>query len=83
MKVMIDFKLNGELKKNDIIIYNEKSGVFENIRYDDFVQPLKNKDVALQKEIEQLKEDFKDYKTKVNEKLKSYHEILNIVSKGE
>ena len=83
MKVMIDFKLNGELKKNDIIIYNEKSRVFENIRYDDFVQPLKNKDVALQKEIEQLKEDFKDYKTKVNEKLKSYHEILNIVSKGE
>lgn len=83
MKVMIDFKLNGELKKNDIIIYNEKSGIFENIRYDDFVQPLKNKDMALQKEIEQLKEDFKDYKTKVNEKLKSYHEILNIVSKGE
>lgn len=83
MKVMIDFKLNGELKKNDIIIYNEKSGIFENIRYDDFVQPLKNKDMALQNEIEQLKEDFKDYKTKVNEKLKSYHEILNIVSKGE
>lgn len=83
MKILLDVKINDELKEDDILIYNQDSQCFENVHLNHFFKPLDKKDKNLQEQIDELNQNFKDYKEKMNEKLNSYHKILNVITKGE
>ncbi len=86
--MIIDIDNGGKLTENDIIIY--KKGRWTAIRKSEFLteciaqdKELRTRIDALKNELESYKTEINEYKVKVNEKLKEYHNILQLLTKGE
>lgn len=79
MKIVVDIK--NEPRKNDLLIFNGNE--FETITKDEILGRVDKEIIEIKKENVELKNDLKSFKEAVNTKLKEYHDILKIISKGE
>ena len=79
MKIVVDIK--GELKKNDILIFNGEC--FRPINKDDFVCKLKQENEQIKTQIDEIKNDLEIFKLGVNGKLENYHNILQTLTKED
>ena len=81
MKMIIDIRNKGPLSNNDILIY--KDGRWEPIDKLNFLGEMSKQIKTLKKEIEEVNNELEAFKDKVNKKLSDYHDILNVLTKGE
>lgn len=81
MKMLLNLKTT-DLKNNDLIVFNAKTNMFENIHYELFIASLKKENQNLKNELKKMREDFDKLKNNINEKLKDYHDVLNML-KGD
>lgn len=72
MKIVID--VNGNPKKDDLLIYNGTS-------YDVISKASLLKDTN--SAVKSIAIDLEKFKSEVNNKLKDYHEVLQMLTKGE
>lgn len=79
MKLVLDLKLNKKLEESDIIIF--KDGHWIVTTKELFLDNVQKEIRDLEKEIEDFKAVFEDYKHKVNEKMKEYHNVLQVLTK--
>lgn len=79
MKIVLDVK-NTPIK-NDLLIFNGKE--WECVSKDKVLDLLRNEVKDLQKEVLELKQENDKFKLAVNEKLKEYHNILQLLTKEE
>lgn len=79
MKVLLELAEN--IKKSDVLIYEEDKIV--GITQNSIIKKVEEENEALKKEIELLKEELTSLKTQLNSKLKEYHDLLKLLSKGE
>jgi len=79
MKIVVDIK--GELKKDDIIIFDGEK--FKPVAKNDFLCKLSAQNIELRKEIEKMRDEIDIFKLGVNSKLKDYHNILQTLTKEE
>lgn len=79
MKIVVDIK--GELKKDDIIVFDGEN--FKPVAKDEFLCKLSAQNADLCKEIEKLRIEIDAFKLGVNNKLKDYHNILQTLTKEE
>ena len=75
MKIVLDIK--GTPIKNSMLIYNGKE--WETITKEQVV----NEVYELQTQIADLRFEYDNLKKAINEKLKDYHEILQMITKEE
>ena len=75
MKIVLDIK--GTPIKNSMLIYNGKE--WETITKEQVV----NEVFELQTQIADLRFEYDNLKKAINEKLKDYHEILQMITKEE
>lgn len=78
-KIIVDIK--GELKNDDILIYDGKN--FKPCNKNDFLYKIFAQNMELKDEIKDLKNEIVAFKDGVNEKLKNYHDILQTLTKEE
>lgn len=79
MKLVVDIK--GELKKDDILIFNGQQ--FRPLNRDEFLFKLKKELAETKDEFKKLREEINTFKNGVNNKLKDYHNILQTLTKEE
>lgn len=79
MKIVVDIK--GELKKDDILIYDGSN--FKGVNKDIFLKETNVRYKELQGKYEELINDFNELKMSVNGKLREYHKILQLLTKEE
>ena len=75
MKIVLDIK--GTPKKHSMLIYNGNE--WEIINKDQLLKDV----FELQKQIAELRYESEQLKTAINEKLKDYHNILQLITKEE
>lgn len=78
-KIIVDIK--GELKNDDILIYDGKN--FKPCNKNSFLYDIYAQNMKLKGEIKNLKDEINAFKLGVNEKLKNYHDILQTLTKEE
>lgn len=79
MKVILEIKDNPQ--NGDILIFNGKEWQCKN--QDIVIKKLREKINLLEKENVILKNEFEHLKMSVNDKLKDYHNILQVLTKEE
>lgn len=79
MKVLLELADN--IKNGDVLIY--KTDRIVGITQNSIVKKVEEENEELKKEIELLKEELTSLKTQLNSKLKEYHDLLKLLSKGE
>lgn len=79
-KLVIEVDLKSAPENNDVIRYNKSKGKWEVVSYQVFNNDLYKERNKLQNEIAILNKDLLDFKVKVNEKLKEYHDILQVLT---
>lgn len=77
MKVVIDVELRKNLENDDILIYHD--GQWINVRKEEYFHEIKE----LQAEQDAIRAEFVDFKEKVNNKLETYHNILQNLTKED
>ena len=79
MKIVVDIK--GELKKDDVLIFN--GAQFEARNKNLIISPLVEENKKLREEIEKMRSEIDTFKAGVNSKLKDYHDNLKILTQEE
>lgn len=79
MKLALNVNLKGELKNGDIFVYRD--GALVNIRKDQYFAEMNKKVYDAEQKVLALKQELEDFKNGVNEKLKQYHDILQVLTK--
>lgn len=82
MKILLDVKISDVLKENDLIVFDKKTNQWVTTHTDLFLRKITTENENLKKSIRDLKNEIQDFKQKVNQKLKEYHDVLNLL-KGE
>lgn len=79
MKIVLDLQNNPS--ENDIIVYTK--GAWLCVNKDKVLDQLRQEINKLKQEKEKLEKDFQALKVAVNDKLKSYHDILQLMTKED
>ena len=79
MKIVVDIK--GELKKDDILIYDGSN--LKPINKNILLKETNVRYKELQGKYDKLCKDYDLLKLAVNEKLKNYHDILQLLTKED
>lgn len=80
MKIILDIKTE-HLKESDIVYFDGKNWINKSKK--SFLLEHAKKIEALEKENEEIKASFEALKSSVNEKLKQYHDILQLQVEDE
>lgn len=80
MKIIIDVTQLPNTN-SDILIWD--NGSWKAIKKAEFLHSTQKQITALQEENKNLKKSVEEFATKVNGKLEEYHNILQILTKGE
>lgn len=83
MKILLDIKENKPLKTEDIIVYNKKEGLWETKSKDWYFYSIQKQINELKALMSDLQASNSEFKGKVDEKLKEYHDILQIITKEQ
>lgn len=81
MKIILELDYEGKLKEDDMIVYRDKK--WKVIPKDFILSELMANDKQLQVQIDLLNQKLKETKEQVNKKLEEYHDVLQVLTKGE
>ena len=79
MNLVLNVEFNKKLKNGDILVYQD--GKFINLPKNEYLDVLIRENNQLKREMQLLKNDIEEFKNKVNDKLKEYHNILQLLTK--
>ena len=79
MKIVVDIK--GELKKDDILIFDGEA--LKPVNKNSFLCEIFTQNQELREDNEKLRNEIETFKLGVNQKLKDYHNILQTLTKEE
>lgn len=81
MKIILELDYEGKLKEDDMIVYRDNK--WKVIPKDFILSELMANDKQLQVQIDLLNQKLKETKEQVNKKLEEYHDVLQVLTKGE
>ena len=79
MNLVLNVEFNKKLKNGDILVYQD--GKFINLLKNEYLDVLIRENNQLKREMQLLKNDIEEFKNKLNDKLKEYHNILQLLTK--